>query len=687
MFRNNRFVCNFGCIIKLVLGLLLSIDLMAYESADLTTEEDYYATIPIVITATRLKQKPVESPLSITVIDRNMIEASTAIELVDVLRLAPGLLVAHANGNAFSISYHGFASAWPNRMQVLVDGRSVYTPLFSIVDWNNIGLTLDDVEKIEIIRGANSASYGANAVRGTINIITRKAFNVAGQTISVTQGQVNTRRIMYRHAGVEGNLEHSVTFAANKDDGFDDVDDHKNIKFVTARGSYHQDADTTFSFQFGYSGGPVGAWGEAGDILNPIRNKQTSNQFIYLKWNQIISDRRELMFSLSHDFLDWDDQYQIDLTGVLGPNGLIDYSLYSGMAYRSDVEFQEVVRLSDKIRFVWGGGQKQEKLKDQIILNDSDFITVNSQQLFLNLEYRPEIHSVINSGVMAENNGLVGVYYSPRLAYNYLLNNSQSLRFSVSEARRTPSLYEYYNDNIARLSNGTVFDIRYKSDPELKEETIRSYEIGYVINKPQHGFDFDFKIFREEFRDIIHNVIDFYNYPDLQPECRLPPCPPFNYETFVWMNAGHLNVSGAEFQLKLYPKDRLALNLQYSYAISSGDLIRRIDPLQSYDERFSGYTESLVPKHNLSALLSQTFNNNWHVSLAYFLVSEMTWRGDGDEIDTYHRTDVKLKRIFRTDNLSGEISLLAQNLFDDYHEFSNNNNFTTRTYFQAKVFY
>ena len=165
------------------------------------SEQDYFADISAITTATRLPQSPEQSPVSITIINRDMIEASSAIEIVDLFRLVPGMRVAHANGNLFSVAYHGYASAFPNRMQVLVDGRSVFTPLFSIVDWNNLGLTINDIERIEVIRGPNAAAYGANAVSGTINIITRKPFQVEGQSIVLTTGSIGTRNASYRCQG------------------------------------------------------------------------------------------------------------------------------------------------------------------------------------------------------------------------------------------------------------------------------------------------------------------------------------------------------------------------------------------------------------------------------------------------------------------------------------------------------
>ncbi|HKJ75981.1 MAG TPA: Plug domain-containing protein, partial [Gammaproteobacteria bacterium] len=125
----------------------------ADDGSGVLTEEAFTTGIPTVISATRLSQPTSDTPASVTVIDREMIEAAPVVEIADLLRFVPGFQVAHANGNLFSMGYHGIADGWPRRLQVLVDGRSVYTPMVSNVDWSNLGITMDDIERIEVIRG------------------------------------------------------------------------------------------------------------------------------------------------------------------------------------------------------------------------------------------------------------------------------------------------------------------------------------------------------------------------------------------------------------------------------------------------------------------------------------------------------------------------------------------------------
>ncbi|HET7649744.1 MAG TPA: Plug domain-containing protein, partial [Gammaproteobacteria bacterium] len=117
------------------------------------TEQNYLEDLPVVLTPARLSQRVDTSPLPVTVINRQMIRATGAATIEDVLRLVPGMLVGHDNGNQAFVTYDGFADRFARRMQVLVDGRSVYSPGFGGVDWSSLPVALEDVDRIEVIRG------------------------------------------------------------------------------------------------------------------------------------------------------------------------------------------------------------------------------------------------------------------------------------------------------------------------------------------------------------------------------------------------------------------------------------------------------------------------------------------------------------------------------------------------------
>ena len=167
------------------------------------TERDFLSDMPVVLSVSRLAQPLPEAPGAITVIDREMIRASGFHELPDVLRLVPGFLVGHLTGGITTVNYHALAEDNSRRMQVLVDGRSVYTPSFGGVDWSNLPIALEDVDRIEVIRGPNGATFGANAFLATINIITRHPSQDEGAAMAFSAGQEDLRVGLEIAAGVQ----------------------------------------------------------------------------------------------------------------------------------------------------------------------------------------------------------------------------------------------------------------------------------------------------------------------------------------------------------------------------------------------------------------------------------------------------------------------------------------------------
>jgi iron complex outermembrane receptor protein len=141
-----------------------------------------------VTSASRREQRAGDVPAAIFVITREDIRRSGMTTVPDLLRLAPGVDVAQVNGNKWAVSVRGFNGVYANKLLVLVDGRTVYNRLFSGVLWNSQDLMVDDIERIEVIRGPGAAIWGANAVNGVINIVTNTASETQGGLVRVDVG-------------------------------------------------------------------------------------------------------------------------------------------------------------------------------------------------------------------------------------------------------------------------------------------------------------------------------------------------------------------------------------------------------------------------------------------------------------------------------------------------------------------
>jgi iron complex outermembrane receptor protein len=152
-----------------------------------------------VTSVSKKEQKLSRTAAAVFVISHEDIRRSGAESLPDALRLAPGLEVAQIDANAWAIAIRGFNSRFSNKVLVLVDGRSVYTPSFSGVYWDQLDMPLEDIDRIEVIRGPGATVWGANAVNGVINIITKSSKATTGGLASASVSSDRDSRNMLRY--------------------------------------------------------------------------------------------------------------------------------------------------------------------------------------------------------------------------------------------------------------------------------------------------------------------------------------------------------------------------------------------------------------------------------------------------------------------------------------------------------
>jgi len=155
-----------------------------------------------VTTAARRSQKLGEAAAAVFVITRDDMRRAGVLHLPDAMRMVPGMQVGRISGDAWAVSARGFVGFSANKLLVLIDGRSVYDTLFSGVQWNTHDLPLDEIERIEVIRGPGASLWGANAVNGVVNIITRSSMDTRGGTASVTAGSPGLGQLGARYGGV-----------------------------------------------------------------------------------------------------------------------------------------------------------------------------------------------------------------------------------------------------------------------------------------------------------------------------------------------------------------------------------------------------------------------------------------------------------------------------------------------------
>src|ERR1700735_4114405 len=144
-----------------------------------------------ITSVSKKEQKLSQVAAAVFVISQEDIRRSGATKIPDLLRMVPGLDVAQINANTWAVSARGFNLQFANKLLVLIDGRAVYTPLFGGVNWDTLDVPLEDIDRIEVIRGPGGAVWGANAVNGVINIITKKAAGTRGALVVAGGGNTD----------------------------------------------------------------------------------------------------------------------------------------------------------------------------------------------------------------------------------------------------------------------------------------------------------------------------------------------------------------------------------------------------------------------------------------------------------------------------------------------------------------
>ena len=198
------------------------VDLTALQIEDLMNVD--------VTSASKKEQKLSKVPAAIFVITKEDIHRSGATDIPDLLRMVPGLDVAQINPSTWAISARGFNGEYANKLLVLIDGRTVYTPTFSGVFWDAQDVPLDSIERIEIIRGPGAAVWGANAVNGVINIITSTALETQSGITTATAGTLEHGSGMMRYGGLIGSHGAYRVFADGFQMGHFLTPDHQNAE-------------------------------------------------------------------------------------------------------------------------------------------------------------------------------------------------------------------------------------------------------------------------------------------------------------------------------------------------------------------------------------------------------------------------------------------------------------------------
>ena len=656
--------------------LILLLTLSGIANADTgipLSENDFLKNIPQAVAATRQSLPLSHSPSSVTIISRDMIEAMPTDNLADLLKLVPGFQVFFANGSIQAVTANGQSDRFPRRLEIRVDGRTVYTPINSSVSWESLALDPNDINHIEVVRGSNIAAYGANAAQGAINIFTRDPLASRGTELRLTGGDWDTRNISVRHSTQLGGNAVTLRAKYRENQGFDDLDDQSYVDSLALQGVHSQNFNNELRWELGYSDGNFG-FGD-GDHPDEIIDEDIDAHWLALEWQQRRHDHL-ITTRLSANMGVYDHSrtgllsQALDLTPAqlsLQFPGAIDRPMELEVGRREyrqyDFELEHSFPLTQRGNFLWGFGARHQEVKAPNEFSNSSYQNYDSLFLFSNLQWQFDNRLSGNLGLFAEQNDQTSTGLSPRLSLNYQVSPQQHLRLSGSVARRLPSLYERERLIQLEVMPGTVADLIYISDPDLGAEKFQTYEFGYLGYWFDGRLSVDYRLFREYMDDGIDYIK--YPYPDLDDKYRLLE------------NVAEYRMSGYESQIQWRPAATWLVSFQYANVRIDGTIVHP-DKTTQLAKR--------TPVHTGSLLVSKRLPGGWSISGAVFQQSRVSWRGGSKTIPGWHRYDLKIGKLWRIAGKRVELAGIAQNLSDEeYIEYQDGNTFGRHLLLQLEI--
>jgi len=421
------------------------------DIADLSIEE--LGNIQIT-SVSRHAERLADAPAAIFVITGEDIRRSGATRLPEALSLAPNLEVARSSASSYAISARGFNNTIANKLLVLIDGRTVYTPVFSGVFWDAQDVMLEDVERIEVISGPGATLWGANAVNGVINVITRRASDTQGAFAYGRAGSLE-RGLGARYGGAMGTVGAYRVYGR-----FFDVFNTSNTSGATASDGWSK-GQVGFRTDWGTATNTFTLQGDAyrGSLDQAIGDDTSiSGNNLLGRWNRDLAGWGQLQVQ------SYFEHTERDIPGTFAERLNI-----------LDVEFQHGLRPMGAHRLTWGGGYRHG---DDHVGNSAiiAFLPADRRLRWANIFAQDEIALLdklrLTLGTKFENNYYTGTEPLPSARLAWKFQPQRLVWGAVSRAVRAPS-------RIDRDFFVTAGPTQLNGGPDFASEVVKVFEVGY----------------------------------------------------------------------------------------------------------------------------------------------------------------------------------------------------------------
>ncbi len=578
--------------------------------------EELLALDVTVTSVSRRPEKLSETASAIQVITQDDIRRSGATSLPEALRLASNLEVAQIDSRQWAISARGFNSTTSNKMLVLIDGRTVYTPLYAGVFWDVQDTLLDDIDRIEVISGPGATLWGANAVNGVINITTKKAQDTQGPLLTATGGRELRNLEGLRYGGALGANFHYRAYGKHFERDSTVLTDGSNAlnAWHMAQGGFRLDGALSARDGLTVQGDLY-----SGRIEQPASDPTTvSGGNLLGRWSRTVSERSDLKLQL------YVDRTRRRIPGTFA-EALNTY----------DVDFQHHLLLGTRHDVVWGLGYRliDDDVGNSMVLG---FLPPKVTRQWFSAFLQDEIALVADQlhltfGTKVEHNDYTGFEFQPSVRVAWRLSERDTLWSAVSRAVRTPSRIdrEFYAPSVPPffLVGGTDF----------RSEKLIAYEAGYRTRLHQR---------------LSVSLAAYYNdYDDLRSVEHVNP--PAAFPIFIG-NGLKGDSYGAELTADYRVMEAWRLRAGYT------ELRIHFSHKPGSTDNSVGTGEARDPRHQASLRSSLDLPANWQLDATYRYVSNI----DSQNVPGYSEADLRLAWQPRP---ALELSLVGQNLLHARH--------------------
>jgi iron complex outermembrane receptor protein len=597
-----------------------------------------------VTSASKKEQSLSQVAAAIFVITQQEIRRSGALNIPDLLRMVPGLNVGQINASTWAISARGFNLQFANKLLVLIDGRAVYTPLFGGVYWDTVDVPFEDIDRIEVIRGPGGTVWGANAVNGVINIITKSAADTQGGLVTGGGGSEAHGFGTVQYGGkINEDNQYRVFTKYLSNDHFQDLDGQDgNDSWHLLHGGFRVDSKLS----------PKDSLTTQGDVYNGNEASIITHSVFFPPDNINVNGMAQLsggdvLTRWSHTFssrIDTAVQFYFDTYDRDGPD-------VSDSRKTFDVDFQNHIKLGARQDLIWGAGYRHTA--DQTIGTvDQSFSPADNSGDLFNVFIQDQIalasdRVALYVGSKFANDYFTGFDVEPSVRLAWTPSNRRTFWASVSRTNRTPTQRDLGVDAALAALPGPA-EVAVLGNPNMKSEHVIAYEAGYRA-QPSNRVSVDVAAFFNSYNGLesLEPGPEFFEATSV---------PPLLVHPILLDNQLDGTTAGVEASVNWKIARRWTLSPGYSFL----EMNLHTDPT-SLDTISVADAEGSNPEHQAQLRSHIEFPRgiSWDAN-AYFVGAL-----PAQLVPSYTRLDMQVSwRVAER----VELSLVGQNLLKDHHE-------------------